>query len=144
VESCDFAVNHLKSKKDIPPLSTFYSHIKILWFQLVILVSHNKQKGYFPSAASSFPLEMSAQHKKVDKPAKKYKEELVCLIIYTARHLSSVSGVNGLRLVDILRNSLFIAVDKSPYSQKRHFYPRFYTRFIHMYLCFDFNRLAVL
>lgn len=135
-------MNYLEDQKDIPPLSTFYSHIKTMWFQLVILVSHNNQKGY---SSKLFSSENSAQYKHGTKQL--FRAASSTLLKGDVRAAStpySTTEVFRLRLVDSLRNMLFIAVDDFPYSQKPSFCPRFYTRFIHMGLYFDFNRLAML
>lgn len=149
---CGFIVNHLEAQKDIPLLSTFSPHIKTFLFQSVMLVFHNKQKGY---SSKLFSEENSAQYSRkpfthftkdkwraVDKN-KVAKPDLQSGLAqdYTARYLPKV---NGLRLVHNLMNRLFIAVDEFRHPQKPSFHSHFYPRFIHMCLYFDFNRLAVL
>ncbi len=142
---CEFSVNHLEAQKNTPPLSTFYSHIKTFLFQLVTLVSHNNQKGYFPQIANI------SVYLIVDL----FRIFLRHLMNHSKRFLFFSDGATFhlLRMkrefllmgtVDILRKGLFIAVDEFPYSQRPPFYPRFYPRFIHIRSYFDFNRLAVL
>ncbi len=135
---CDFSVDHLEAQKDIHSLSTFYSHIKTSLFQLVILVSHNMEKGYFKRAASSVYSKMITSDKnKVGKPARRAD----VLLSYTAHSFPSEMS---LLLVHNLQNMLLITVYNFHHSQKPSFYSPFYTRFIHMCLYFDFNGLAVL
>lgn len=142
---CDFAVNYLEVQKTIPTLSTFYSHEKILWFQIVMLVTHNKKKSY---SSKLFSEENSAQYSsKPFAPFTKDKWSAVETCDTTLQGnavLPHIVSQVMIQPVDTLRNMLFIDVDKFHHSQKPSFYPPFYTRFIHMCLYFDFNRLAVL
>lgn len=142
---CDFAVNYLEVQKTIPTLSTFYSHEKILWFQLVMLVTHNKKKSY---SSKLFSEENSAQYS--SKPftlftKDKWREVETCDTPFQGNGiLPYIVSQVVIQPVYILKTMLFTPVNEFTHSQKPSFYPPFYTRFIHMCLYFDFNRLAVL